>query len=147
MLDNVYSIAISDDFLAYEFRSIGLNGTIKKVVRYEQSETGQYYNLGFGDVDLLTGEESDLSVTNNGDTKKILRTVASTLYTFTNHYPDALVLASGSTKARTRLYRIGISTNLDAIETDFTIWGYYKGDWQLFNKGVDYDIFLVERKL
>jgi hypothetical protein len=147
MLDNIYPISISDSFRAYEFKSIGPNGTIQKVIRYEKSEMGGYYNLGFGDVDLLTGEESDLKVTNNGDSKKVLRTVASTLYTFTNHYPDALVLASGSTKARTRLYRISIATNLEAIQTDFTIWGYYKGEWELLKKGVDYDIFLVERKL
>ncbi|NIJ51253.1 DUF6934 family protein [Dyadobacter arcticus] len=46
-----------------------------------------------------------------------------------------------------RAQQDGISTNLEAIESDFTIWGYCKGDWELFSKGVDYDIFLVERKL
>ncbi|CAG5070220.1 hypothetical protein DYBT9623_02960 [Dyadobacter sp. CECT 9623] len=146
MLDNVYPVTIFDNFLTYEFRSIGPNGAIRKIVRYQEYSRCGYYNLGFGDVDPDTGNESDLHVTNNGDSEKVLRTVTSTLYTFTDNYPDAFVLASGSTRARTRLYRIGISNNLEAIEKDFNLLGYLDDGWQKFVRGTDYDLFLVKRK-
>jgi hypothetical protein len=147
MLDDIYTIEFSADFHIYRFKSVGPKGVVHKVVRYNESEIDNLFNLGFGDVDPLTGIEDDLVATNNGDSKKVLKTVVSTLYTFTKHYPDSIVMASGSNSARTRLYRIGISANLDAIEEDFTIWGYYQGDWMPFNIGIPYDAFLVKRKL
>ena len=147
MLDDVYPIEISADCLIYEFRSIGPKGVIPKIVRYSEGEITGLYNLGFGDIDLLSGFEDDLAVTNNGDSRKILRTVASTLYTFTKQYPNANVVASGSTEARTRLYQMGISANLQAIKRDFTVYGYYMNDWRPFEVGIAYEAFLVKRKL
>ncbi len=46
-----------------------------------------------------------------------------------------MVFATGSTKARTRLYRIGISNDLEEIQEDFKIFGLLdeKG-WQPFQK-------------
>ncbi len=38
-------------------------------------------------------------------------------------FPDAMVFAAGSTKARTPLYRIGISNNLAEIEEDYEVYG------------------------
>jgi hypothetical protein len=147
MLDDIYPIEISADCLTYEFKSIGPKGVIPKVVRYSEGEITGVFNLGFGDVDPMTGLEDDLVVSDNGDSKKILRTVASTLYTFTRHYPDSVVIASGSTDARTRLYQIGISTNLQAIKRDFVVYGYHINDWHPFELGISYEAFLVKRKL
>ena len=62
---------------------------------------------------LYTGDFDGLTVTNNGDSKKVLATVASTLFTFTDLYPNAHILAVGATYARTRLYRMGIANNFD----------------------------------
>jgi hypothetical protein len=45
------------------------------------------------------------------------------LYLFTERYPNAVVLATGSTLARTRLYRIGINNNLAEIAQDFVVLG------------------------
>ena len=51
-----------------------------------------------------------------------------------------------STKARTRLYQMGISNNLEAIEKDFTVYGLKAKKWESFNKKATYEAFLVKRK-
>ena len=105
-----------------------------------------YYNPGFGDKDPYTGLISDLTITNNNDSKKVLATVAATLYVFTDSYTDATVFATGSTAARTRLYRIGISNNLAQIEKNFLIFGLGNDRWEPFRINVNYIAFLVRRK-
>lgn len=119
MLANRYLLESAPDLLTFEFESIGPNGVVAKVVHYVETGSEGVYNLGFGDKDPQTGHLDDLSITNNGDSQKVLATVASTLYSFTERYPTATVFATGSTTARTRLYRIGISNNLRDIEQDF----------------------------
>ena len=133
--------------MVYEFASDGPKGKVTKLIQYIETELKGFYNLGFGDKDHITGEINDAVITNNGDSRKILATVAYTVYTFTDKYPNAWIYAIGSTKARTRLYRIGISNNLAEILQDFEIHGFKDGDWQVFVKNVDYDAFLVRRKI
>ena len=131
----------------YEFISEGSKGLIKKMVIYTETTTENVYNLGFGDYDENTNGINDLSVTNNGDSLKVLATVASTVYAFTEKYPNAWILATGSTTVRTRLYRMGITNNLAEIETDFIVLGYTKNEeWKKFIVGEDYEAFLLTKK-
>ena len=131
----------------YEFISEGPKGLIKKMVIYTETTTENVYNLGFGDYDESTNGINDLSVTNNGDSLKVLATVASTVYAFTEKYPNAWILATGSTTIRTRLYRMGITNNLAEIETDFIVLGYSKNEeWEKFLVGEDYEAFLLTKK-
>ena len=131
----------------YEFNSEGPKGLIKKMVIYTETTTENVYNLGFGDYDESTNGINDLSVTNNGDSLKVLATVASTVYAFTEKYPNAWILATGSTAVRTRLYRMGITNNLAEIETDFIVLGYTKNEeWEKFLVGEDYEAFLLTKK-
>ncbi len=116
MIDNRYQFESSPDLMTFEFDSVGPKGTVTKVVHYTGINVKGFYNLGFGDKDPQSGYISDLSVTNNSDSRKVLATVARTLYLFTERYPDAIVLATSSTFARTRLYRMGITNNLADIE-------------------------------
>ena len=147
MLNDYYEIETSPDFQTFEFRSIGPKGSIIKVIRYAEINVKNYFNLGFGDKDPITGFISDLSITNNKDSKKVLSTVAATLYAFTNNYPSATIIATGSTETRTRLYRMGITNNLEDIEKDFIIMGLTETDWEPFKKNITYSAFLVRRKL
>jgi hypothetical protein len=145
MLENRYDGRFDADLRTFRFISEGPNGRIKKVVHYVRIYPN-FYNLGFGDLNILTNEIDDRVITNNGDSQKVLITVAYTLFVFTDHYPRAFVVAAGSLPARTRLYRMGISNNLEIIENDFYVLGQ-KGDyWYPFEKNVDYDAFLVKRK-
>jgi hypothetical protein len=131
----------------FEFFTEGPRGRIKKVVQYSLTGTKNVYNLGFGDFDEDTGEISDLSVTNNGDSLRVLATVASTVYAFMKKYPDAWIFVTGSTPARNRLYRMGISNNLDEISTDFFVYGYTSdGLWEVFTAGAAYEAFLLTKK-
>ncbi len=87
-----------------------------------------------------------MTITNNNDSQKVLATVARTLYLFTERYPDAVVLATGSTITRTRLYRIGITNNLADIQHDFVVLGLTDSEWEPFRKNVNYHSFAVRRK-
>ncbi len=146
MIEDRYLLESSSDWMSFEFKSIGPKGIIAKVVEYREINVKGYYILGFGDKDPQTGYISDLIVTNNNDSKKVLATVARTLYLFTDRYPDAVVIATGSTEARTRLYRMGITNNLVAIEQDFQVLGLTDKAWEPFRKNVTYHAFSVRRK-
>jgi len=63
------------------------------------------YNLAFGDRKQLRGEFDDRIVTDNGDSEKVLETVVAAVYTFRDRFPQAWIYATGSTAARTRLYK------------------------------------------
>ena len=147
MLDDRYNVKTAPDLASFEFDSVGPKGTVSKVVRYSEINLRGFYNLGFGDKDELTGFVSDVAVTNNNDSQKVLATVAATLYAFTEGYPGATVIATGSTEARTRLYRMGIANNLETIAPDFEVLGLTaENEWEPFRKNILYAAFLVTRK-
>ena len=142
-----YQYRSEELFLFYEFISEGPKGLIRKIVEYTETSTENVYNLGFGDYDETKKSISDLSVTNNGDSLKVLATVASTVYAFTEKYPKAWILATGSTSVRTRLYRMGITNNLAEIAQDFIVFGYNREEnWEEFVVGEDYAAFLITKK-
>jgi hypothetical protein len=131
----------------YEFTSEGPKGLIKKIVEFTETGTENVFNLGFADYDENTKTASDISVTNNGDSLKVLATVASTVYAFIQKNPKAWILATGSTKVRTRLYRMGITNNLVEISEDFKVFGLTSnGEWDIFVVGEDYEAFLLTKK-
>ena len=94
MLGNNYEVDIASDFQTFEFISVGTKGNITKVVRYTEIDIKGVFNLGFGDKNLETGHISDLIISNNGDSQKVLSTVAATLKVFMNNYPEAIVIAT-----------------------------------------------------
>jgi hypothetical protein len=146
MLFPRYELKADKSLTVFEFVSVGNKGEIPKIVQYSETNLHNFYNLGFGDKDSETGEIDDKVISNNGDSQKVLATVAATVYAFTEKYPGAWIYATGSTKARTRLYRIGITNNLAEIRADFEIYGLKDNEWQEFEKGVEYEAFLVRRR-
>ena len=132
----------------YEFFSEGPKGKIKKVVRYRLIHVfpNRIYNLGFGDWSEELGDVDDTVATNNKDRQKVLATVADTVLDFTKNHPDAFIFAQGSTPSRTRLYQMGIGSFFDEIGALFSVNAYYNGDWQSFEKGRNYEAFLIRRK-
>ncbi len=146
MIQERYSFTNNLLDTVFEFVSVGTKGRITKLVQYSETPIKDVYNLGFGDKNEATGFIDDKAITNNQDSNKVLATVASTLYIFTDKYPHAWVYAVGVTPSRTRLYRMGISNNLAEIEKDFTVYGLLDEHWELFEKGKDYQGFLAKRK-
>lgn len=135
-----------DKSTLYEFVSSGPNGDFRKAVVFTRTNLVNLYNLGFGDVKPDGRGIDDRVVTDNGDTQKVLATVANIVFDFTERFPDAMVFATGSTPARTRLYRRGITMHLTLMSDVFRIFGLADNAWHPFEKGYEYDAFYVARK-
>ena len=103
-------------------------------------------NLAFGDKHPVTGGIDDLAVSDNGDTGKVLATVVAAVYVFFDNRPTAYLYAQGSTKARTRLYRIGINRFYKDMQQDFYLYGRIGEDFVDFEPDVEYEGFLAQRK-
>jgi len=140
-----YPVTVEEAHTKYEFISEGRNGSIRKTVVYAQIRSG-IFNLSFGDWNAEIDKMDDSITSNNGDRDKVLATVAATAIEFTNNYPGALIYTEGSSPARTRLYQMAIAKNLEEISENFEIEGYINRAWELFQKGRNYEAFLVKRK-
>lgn len=104
-----YYLKSESRFTRFEFISEGPKGAIRKLIEFQKTTNADVFNLAFGDFSSEIDEIDDLSVSDNGDTEKVLATVVNAVYTVFNQYPDVFVYATGSTKSRTRLYRMGIT--------------------------------------
>ena len=141
-----YKTNPDEDLHRFSFISEGKNGKIEKVIRYEKI-TDDVFNLGFGDKDPITGKINDKVVTNNGDTEKVLATVVSTVFTFTERNPNAYIYATGSNHVRNRLYRRGITKYLSEALDTFAIYGMLPNqEFEIFNPNTDYVGFLLHLK-
>ena len=65
-----YELESAQSLTVFEFVSVGRKGKIHKIIQFSLTNLKDFYNLGFGDKDEQTGEIDDLSISNNGDTKK-----------------------------------------------------------------------------
>ncbi len=140
-----YAVVSDINHVVYEFLSERPYGTIKKVVFYQEIGDN-IYNLAFGDWDEERQRINDRVRSNNNDRDKVLATVASTVTDFIKYHPNAQILAQGSTPSRTRLYQMGILGNMNAIGNSFDIQGFYKGNWEIFKEGRNYEVFAVKAK-
>jgi len=150
MADDVYPyLKIPEEFY-YEFYSEGPKGTIKKIIRYRliQDEPYKIYNLGFGDWDDNENDVDDMVNTNNQDRQRVLATVANTVRDFLKCHPEASVFAKGSTNSRTRLYQMNIAAFWEEIaNASFVVNGYLKEAWQPFEKGINFEAFIIRKKI
>ncbi|MBL0192332.1 MAG: hypothetical protein IPQ18_13550 [Saprospiraceae bacterium] len=144
MIDRKYEVVASNDWLIYEFVSVGPKGNVLKTVIYQHIDDN-IYNLAFGDRDSLSGNIDDLVVTDNHDAEIVLATVASTLFDFFDNYNGTIVLAKGSTRSRTRLYRRYLTILLEIIEQNFLLFGELNGEVERFQKNKDYSSFLITK--
>ena len=141
-----YPLASSDNMMTFEFISEGTKGLIHKFVKFQPTNLKEVYNIAFGDKDHSTGDIDDMVISNNGDSEKVLASVVSTIYAFTDKFPDTWIYATGSTKSRTRLYRIGITKFLPEVEENFEVLGERNDEWEAFRKDIEYESFLARRK-
>jgi len=141
-----YKLRAEKSFTFFEFISEGPGGKIKKLVKFSETNLKGFYNLAFGDEDQQTGEINDMVISNNADSEKVLATVVASVYFFTTIYPESWVYATGSTKSRTRSYRMGIAKHLADIKKDYEMFGLSNSRCENFEPGTDYEAFLVKRK-
>ena len=144
---NRYDVEIGLASMTFEFISEGPKGFIKKRVEYRVTANPNIFILSFGDVDAETNDMNDEVVSDNHDSMKVIATVASTVYLFTDKYPKAVVYAEGSNAVRTRLYRINLSNNLEELSEQFYVYGFIENvGWFTYEKNKDYSSFYVKRK-
>ncbi len=141
-----YQLKAEQDLIVFRFISQGMQGDIQKRIEFNKTNLKDFYNLAFGDEDILTGAVNDKVVTNNNDTEKVLTTVASAVYAFTDRNPEAWVYATGSTPARTRLYRMSINKYFLELDIDFYIVGELGENWLEFEKNTNYEGFAIKRR-
>ena len=141
-----YQLKADDILSTYEFLSEDPKGKIEKLIQVTPTNYYDVFNLAFGDKDSKTGQIDDKVISNNGDSELVLATVVSAIYAFTEKHPDSWIYATGSTKSRARLYRMGITKYLKEVKSDFEIFGEINKTWEHFEKEVDYESFLVKRK-
>jgi hypothetical protein len=141
-----YHLKSESKFTRFQFVSEGPKGAIRKLIEFQETTNSQIFNLAFGDYNPLTNKIDDLAVSDNGATEKILGTVVTALYAFFNEFPTVFVYATRSTKARTRLYRMGITKFYDQMKEDFYLYGQIGDNFPKFEIGIDYEGFLAQRK-
>jgi hypothetical protein len=144
-----YEVEKNADKSDYFFYSQGPIGRIRKVIRFRRiRELGvNTYNLAFGDLVESTMELNDRSVTNNNDRLKVLATVAKVVDDFINSRPNAIIYVKGSTLSRIRLYQMAIAAFWLEISIRYVVLGKTKDEWIFFRKGVNFEEFLVYRKI
>ena len=141
-----YELKAEKSLMVFEFTSEGTKGEIPKLIKFSETSLKGFYNLAFGDKDIVTGNIDDIVVSDNGDTEQVLATVVSAVFSFTEVEKDAWVYATGSTKSRTRLYRMGINKYYNEVRKDFNVFGLKDGEWEEFEKEIEYTAFVVKRK-
>jgi hypothetical protein len=141
-----YPLKAESNFVRFEFISEGPKGLILKLIEFQETNNPEVFNLAFGDIDHSNNEIDDLKVSDNGDAEKVLATVVAALHVFFDYHPNVFVFITGSTKARTRLYRMGISKYFDELNSEYTIYGLLNNEFEGFKFGNPYDGFLTQKK-
>lgn len=72
---------------------------------------------------LIEGQEDYHHKSRNGDSNKIIVTVAAVVKDFINNHPGTEAYATGNTPAKTWLYQMQIAHNLSMIEKLYTVYG------------------------
>jgi hypothetical protein len=144
-----YDIVEGKDGQTFDFYSNGPKGRIRKAVKFQhRPELGSnVYNLSLGDYEEGTNMIDDSVVSNNGDPREILVSVGFAVDKFVNSHPRAIILIKGSTASRTRLYQMGIASAWLEIKERCEVWGRRADEWSPFEKGINYEEFLVFKNI
>lgn len=141
-----YEFKRIEDKFTFEFESVSEEKIIKKVIEFSLLDANHsLYNIALIDI-LNDGSASDITISNNNDMPKVLATVFQAINYFLNKYPTSRVYIKGSTKSRTRLYQIAIAKYKEELEPKFIILGLINDDLQVFQKGINFDSFIITRK-
>ncbi|SFE38744.1 DUF6934 family protein [Spirosoma endophyticum] len=139
-----YEVAVSKNRLRYEFISIGAKGHIQKIVEYSYVNSLNVWNLGFGDFDPATGRISDSVISDNGDGRKVITTVALTLLQFFEVHPTETVIFTGSDTRRTMLYNRIVLQFYDEFSDRLLITGLNQEGIEVdIETGIQYAAFII----
>lgn len=154
-----YKLKTDTHKLRYELISSGVNNQQQsKIIEFQEFKLNELedlsahkyfhgcdsiFNLAFGDTE--DGEVfSDDTVTNNGDMLIVLRTVALAVENFLLEHPNSVIPFRGSSKSRTRLYRMHLNKFYEEISSQFMIFSAYNGEIRGFESGVNAQAFFIK---
>lgn len=141
-----YAYETKQTYKEFFFYSEGPKGRIRKVVRFVLMYYYPLvlYNLVLGDWNEVKKKINAEAITNNGDTEKVLATVAMIVVLFTDILKNATVHVKGI-DARARLYQISLNKYWNEIKEMLYVSGYANGQSGPFQKNITYDGFLINR--
>lgn len=146
MQEKPYPFVLTRTEYRYEFESVSMNRTIKKIVLFTDIDGNKrFFNLALLDM-LPNGQTSDMSESKNQDMTTILATVIKIAIDFLDKNQQAVVLFQGSEQRRQRLYRILVDRELIAIKEQFNIFGSIDNQVEPFKSNQEYDFFLITKK-
>jgi hypothetical protein len=105
-----------------------MDGMVHKRIVFLRTQNPLVFNLAFGDVEPDGDKLNDTVVTDNGDRNKVLATVSEIVSIYTKRYPERWIFIKGSTKSRTRLYRMVIASNFKELSKTFDLFGITETD-------------------
>lgn len=143
MKEKFYPFRASEDYLFYYFESRSSERIIAKGVQFEQIGRSTY-NLAFGDLDV-DGALDDLVISDNGDMQKVMATVAQVIVTFFGAYKSKQIYFTGSSTARTRLYRVILNREIANWSDVFDIKCVSNNGPVSFPTNVNCEAFLIKR--
>jgi len=136
--------------MAFVFKSNNSHGTnpVRKVVSYSKfMRHGKlYYNIEFGDFKFDIDDLDDRSITDNGDMRKVLRTVVATLDIFFTEFPNDKIHIDGSDPIRHAYYHKLIRDHLTVILKHYQVQGYVENRIEKFRINVEYDFIIVSKR-
>lgn len=153
--------------LEYSFYSTGYSRVVELRMRITPMDaTARLYNIGFGVWDPWRKDINDKANIRNGDTDRILATVGQKALEFLRQNPQANIAATGSIlpgemALRTSKYQMGISKYYIELSRFCNIYGFkaekwdgvivgewpdWDGAWVPFERGTNYDAFLLNLK-
>ncbi|MDH7459638.1 hypothetical protein QEG73_00055 [Chitinophagaceae bacterium 26-R-25] len=143
--DKYTEVEVTFGFSIYDFNSIGPLGVIPKRVQISETSVPGIFNLAFGNLDG-NGKIDDYAISNDKDRNKILATIAGIVINYLDKFPNRIILFSGSTVERTRLYRMAISLNFTELSKTIDIYAIVDGEPLHFNSNVNAEAFIIKRK-
>jgi len=144
-IKEAYLVNVYKKGIFYRFDSSGQQGIIKKWIWFQQSEFDENrYNLAFGD--LIDGELTDDTISNNQDFVKVISTVVYVIYYFFELYPNAIIEIDAVDKRRLRFYRTIFKRRFSEINQTFHLRGIKDDQIEPYNSSSTYQKFELELK-
>ncbi len=131
----------------YRFTSIGPKGEIQKIVSVSPAVGNAWY-FAFGDAIGDGDDFDDEVISNNGDMRKVLQTLANIIYDFLAENPDFKVVAHPVDGKRKTLYNWVIQRNFELISAELEIVGVLNNTAEpiLRTPKKQYDLFVFSLK-
>lgn len=138
MIEESYDSIAFNNKTQFIFESVGAQGVVVKIVVFNRI-MGERWNVGFGD--LRENSVDDSVFTNNNDVRKVLSTVAQTIYSFSEAHPKATIVIFPIDVRRKQFYNAVFQRHIVEIAQKFHVFGNYEGQVERYSLEKSYDSF------